>query len=132
MKTKELAHLLRPLSPCTRGLHRLLKHETVRQWWSRCNVSRDLFYVWSFVATADGDNVFARELGEWERGLPGYDPEDGGVMEEMVADCREHGPDRFPGVFCGKSTADQFRATFRCPTDAELRMAGRWFAEREW
>jgi hypothetical protein len=36
-----------------------------------------------------------------------------------------------PCLIAAQATADQFRAVFRCPTDAELRMAGRWFAGRK-
>jgi len=130
VKTKELAELLEPLHPCAPGLKRLLRYKTVREWWAKCSEANDLFYVWSFVATADGDDVFACELGEWERALPSHTG--GSIMEEIVEICRKNGPSWFPAVFDGKCYADQFRAVFRCPTDAELRMAGRWFAGREW
>lgn len=129
MKTKELARLLKPLNPCLPGLKSLRRHDTVRQWWNRCTVPNYLVYVWSFVACADTDSIFAEELVEviGERS-PRY----------SVLDLRRGHDAEWPSI-CdtwlaiegeSKELCDWLRAKLRCPTDAELRMAGRFFAKK--
>ena len=128
MRTKELARHLRPMRPCTIGLRRLLRYDTVAQWWEQCSAGDDLCFLWIFIATADDDDVFARELSSLELL---YHFDDTGLLRSIHRFRR--GAPWVQGYIRSAQCSDAnfVRSTLRRPTDREIRNASKWWKVRE-
>lgn len=128
MLTKTLVRILEPFRPCSSGVEKALEFRTVEEWFNSPDVPLNhKMYVWLCVACADSDNVFAEELANWKYcGIKA-------LTLMTVIETRHNQTfsesfrlDHIGYVGACKNDSVRFSKTFRCPTDAEIRMISRW------